>query len=452
MPNAKDTYSQENDEDKKALEIWRNPENYLNSTNAQGSGQPLSYLREDRANGNQDENPPIPYTLRRTPADNNRQWIAGGEGTPADNRNSNLANSNQPQTSPIPENKQISENEIPGLTADYGANINLPRQEKSAENPSIDSEHLSGNDISWLIRRAELAKGNSKTSQPEEPTFYLSKAPEPSSFLRRAVIDQDVSLLKGIAVGIPQVGIGIADLFTKGKAGKEADKILHNITGRDFKEAGEYFDEHLSPETRLAKEKIKKSVGFTNTIGTAIKNPSGIISEIEEEVPSMFGGGKMGTKFMKGIGKPVTEEGLTLANKGRRAIAAGAIGDALISTGKNNEELRKETKDGTLTTEQLKLMSAGGIADLLLSLGSKYVTGGLLPDAAKKGMAKYAGGFVKDAAEGTLKATGDQVLKNSAMDRPVNDGVDEAAARGSLTGGGKGMIKDSFGPFRRRKY
>jgi hypothetical protein len=394
--------------------------------------------------------------LRKTPADNNRQRIAGGEENPADNRNSILANSNQPQTNPIPGEKQISENDSSGLTADYGVNINLPRPEKSVENPSINSEHLSGNDISWLIRRAELAKGNSKTSQPEEPAFYLSKAPEHSDFFRRAVIDQDVSLLKGIAVGIPQIGIGIADLFTKGKAGKAADKILHNITGRDFKEAGEYFDEHLSPETRLAKEKIKKSVGFTNTVGTAIKNPSGLISEIEEEVPSMYGGGRMGTEFMKRIGKSVTEKGLTLANKGRRAIAAGAIGDALISTGKNNEELRQETKEGTLTTEQLKLMSAGGFADLLLSLGSKYVTGGLLPDAAKKGMAKYAGGLAKVAAEGfaegTLKATGDQAFKNSAMDRPVNDGVDEAAARGSLTGSGKGMIKAGFRPFGRRKY
>jgi hypothetical protein len=93
MANSKDTYSQENDDDKKALEIWKSLGGNSNTYPKQENS--AEYTGEGTiANVNKDENPPIPYRLRESTPNDNQQQILDSEVTSANNQSVDTAYGN----------------------------------------------------------------------------------------------------------------------------------------------------------------------------------------------------------------------------------------------------------------------------------------------------------------------------------------------------------------------
>ena len=308
----------------------------------------------------------------------------------------------------------------------------------------------------------------------------ISEPQEKSSLLRRGLGDPAISLAKGVAIGLPQAVIGIADIPTMGYIGKSIDYITQKALGGTFSDAGEWFDEQLSPETQEARRKVSETDGgFFAQVGTALENPSSIVSTVAESLPQMYGAAGIGRMALKGIGKGVlgkkalaeAKEGLsTEAAKAlafqntRRAITAGAVGEGAISAGQNVAQVRQQMIDGTITPLQAILLTGSGMVTGLIS----RMSGGL---ANRLGIADFdnmmqgvwagankAGGtgvwtamkaVVKGLAESAIvegvfeelpQEAQETMASNIALGRPTMDGVAEAAAMGMLAGALMGFV------------
>jgi hypothetical protein len=92
--------------------------------------------------------------------------------------------------------------------------------------------------------------------------------PEKAGFLRRAVGDTGISLVKG-AIGVPEAIVGVADLATGGQAGRLAEQA-----GFRPKEARAALDELLSPQQQAENREVQQASGFMETARAMLKNPS----------------------------------------------------------------------------------------------------------------------------------------------------------------------------------
>ena len=306
--------------------------------------------------------------------------------------------------------------------------------------------------------------------------------PERSSFLERAIKDPLVSAVKGTLVGLPEAVVGLADIPTMGLVGKGVDAVLRSTVGGGFKEANEYFDEMLTPETQAAKKKVEETEGFLPTIQAALENPSSIVASIAESVPSMIGGAGAGRLALNAIGKGVMgKEALMAATKGltkeaaeevikkntKRAIAAGAVGEGLVSAGQNTEQLRQGTEDGYLTPAQVAIMAGSGALTGVIS----RMSGGLSKrlgitdvdtllqgvDTASK--RKGVTGILKNVLEAAItegafeelpQSAQEQMAQNLATGKPAMEGVAEAGAMGLLAGAGMGIMGAGVSSFQHK--
>ena len=268
--------------------------------------------------------------------------------------------------------------------------------------------------------------------------------------------DAGITLLKG-AIGLPEAMVGLIDIPTMGYAGK-----LLEEAGFKPKEAKEVLDTYLSEAQQAANRKVKETKGFLPTVGTALQNPSTILTSVGESLPQMIGGAGIARTLLK-------------AAPGLGFVGAGAAGEGLIGAGAAAEQMRQEAENKLLSGKQVvaALGSGAGTAafgvaggKLAAKLGlddlDTLLAGGATQASKAAGVPQTAGKSVRDFA---LKAAGSGISEgvfeelpqsaqetmwmNYAMDRPLMDGVAEASAMGMLAGLGMGAFGGGIGSLRK---
>lgn len=260
-------------------------------------------------------------------------------------------------------------------------------------------------------------------------------------------LDAGLSLLSG-AVSVPEAVVGLADIPTGGRVGK----FLENeggALGFRPKEAKEAIAGAKTERSRQQLQDFQEAEGFGAKFGQALENKSLITNTVLESLPAMGAGGVVG----RGLGAVAPRIG---------GVAAGALGEGAVGAGLQAESIRQQTDDGLLTAKQSGLAAAtgattagfgyaGGRLAKELGIGdvdTMFATGSRAAGtrAAAEG-AESAGkqkSMVRRALEGALteglleelpQSVSETVLQNIALNRPLEEGVDEAAVLGILSGG-----------------
>ena len=250
-------------------------------------------------------------------------------------------------------------------------------------------------------------------------------------------IDTGVTLLKG-AIGLPEAFVGLADIPTLGYAGK-----LLEEAGYKPKEAKAILDTYLSEAQQFANRQVKETKGFLPTVGAALQNPSTIVTAVGESLPQMIGGA--------GIAR-----GIVKAAPGVAPYIAGAVGEGLLGAGASAEQIRQQAADKLLTGKQaLSALGSGagtaafGVAGgkLAAKLGLDDIDTLLVGGAAQGGSKSVKDFAVRAAASGVSEGVFEEMPQsaqetmwmNYATDKPLLEGVPEAAAMGLVTGAAMGV-------------
>jgi len=284
-------------------------------------------------------------------------------------------------------------------------------------------------------------------SDAEIPSYddYISQQPKPSA-VRRYIGDPAVSALKG-AVGLDEGIVGLADLATGGRAGK-----LVKDSGIDFQRAQQGLDELYSPEQKLANENVQQANGVLPTIGAIAQNPSVIPHQIIQSAPLMLGG------------QAIARGAMSLAPK-LAPLAAGAIGEGVVTAGSNAEQVRQQSGNELISPMQSALAAGSGLITGAITQGSGQLASKLgvgdvntmllggNQQSATKGLTRRiaeSGGL--EAGQEFLQSGQEQAATNLALNKPIGEGVGNAAALGAVTGFGMGIpaaIAQPSGPLSR---
>lgn len=254
-----------------------------------------------------------------------------------------------------------------------------------------------------------------------------------SSVLRRYIADPALSLTKG-AIGMVEGGVGLADMAAGGRVGKFLENDGGSVGFRP-KQAKEYADSLMSPEQQAANKQVQDATGVVDTAKAALSNPSTIAHAALESAPSML----PGAGIARGLG----------AAAGVGPIVGSAIGEGVVGAGQAASDIRSETADGLLTGKQVGhaalsgagtglLGAAGGKMAKSLGIGDvDTLLAGQVTDASQKGFVRKAieGAVSEGVLEELPQSVQEQVNKNAALGRPLDEGVDKAAVMGTLTGG-----------------
>lgn len=266
------------------------------------------------------------------------------------------------------------------------------------------------------------------------------KLPEPKAPERSwAGVAKDVGItaLKG-AISVPEAAVGMADLFSGGQAGKALAEV-----GFRPGEAKQILSEFYSDKQKQAFRNVEQADGVMGTMAAALQNPSVIAHSIGESLPSMLAGGVIGRGMVAAAARMGAKTGAGMGTM------AAAFGEGTIAAGSAAEQIRQQTADGLLTGEQAAAGAATGVATGVLgALGGKVAQklGIADVDTMLVGAAQNPGvrkGVVRSALEGALsegvleelpQSISEQVLQNHALGKPLDEGVDQAAVLGLLSG------------------
>lgn len=245
-----------------------------------------------------------------------------------------------------------------------------------------------------------------------------------------------VTAAKG-AVGLPQALAGLADIPTGGRVGKALEEV-----GYRPEEAKQLLDTWYSPAQQEANREVREADGFMPTLKAAIENPSVIATTVGESIPQMLGGAAVA-------------RGVMAATAGKVAPwAAGALGEGVMGAGSAASQIRAETNDGLLTPTQAGAAVASGLGTAALgAAGGKLAqrmgvadVDTLLAQGAGK-LSQTPAGFAKAVvgsgiSEGVFEelpqSVQEQMWQNFALNRPLTQGVGNAAALGLLSGAAMG--------------
>ncbi len=250
----------------------------------------------------------------------------------------------------------------------------------------------------------------------------------------RQLADLGLSVAKGV-VAVPEAAVGVADLVTGGQAGKVVERA-----GVRFKDAKDVLTGLQSDELKAKQQEFSDAEGVIDKAGVALTNPSLIANTVAESVPLMGAGA-------------VPARALLAAAPRVGAAVAGAAGEGAVGAGSAAEAVRQQTDDGLLTGKQTALTAASGAAtagfgaigglaarrlglgdvDTMLAQGGRQVVGGAVkPKGVIRRIAEGA------AAEGVLEelpqSLSEQALQNVALDKPITEGLADAAVMGTLAG------------------
>lgn len=270
--------------------------------------------------------------------------------------------------------------------------------------------------------------------EPEAPA-------QPRSWARVAG-DVGVSALKG-AIGVPEAAVGLADIATGGRVGK----FLENedgVVGFRPKQAKAMLDDLYSDQQKQAFKAVNDADGVGGKFVAALQNPSVVGHSIVESVPSMAAGGVVG----RGVAAVAPRVAGAFGGAG-----GAAIGEGVVGAGSAAEQIRQETPGGTLTGTQAGLAAASGVGTTAFGLlGGKVakslgihdvdvmLAGAIQSPAKAKGIVRRV--LEGAASEGILEelpqSIHEQVMQNLALGKPLDEGVDQAAVLGLLSGAAMG--------------
>lgn len=255
------------------------------------------------------------------------------------------------------------------------------------------------------------------------------------------VRDLGASLMGGLA-SVPDVAVGVADLYSGGRAGKAVDNLSDNFKLGDGRK---YWQDQKTDHAKVQSQEFADAEGIIDKTKVALSNPSMITNTIVESVPSMALGGLAG-------------RGLNVASKGLiNPVAAGAAGEGLVMAGAQAEQIRQETDDGLLTGKQVAAAAGTGVAGGLLGflggtvakkLGFEDVdtlmARGVKPEQVAGEISQIPFSSIPKSvvlgaiSEGLLEempqSVTEQVLQNYALDKDLFEGVDDAIVMGTLAG------------------
>jgi len=257
------------------------------------------------------------------------------------------------------------------------------------------------------------------------------------------VIDSGVTLLKG-AIGLPEAFVGLADIPTLGYAGK-----LLEQAGYRPKEAKAILDTYLSEAQQYANRQVKETEGFLPTIGAALQNPSTIVTAVGESLPQMIGGAGVARGILKGA-------------PGLSPYLAGAAGEGILGAGAAAEQIRQGTKDGLLTGKQALSAVGSGVGTAAFGvaggkLAKKFgfddidtlLVGGGAQTGSKSvkdfAIRATASGISEGVFEEMPQSAQETMWMNYATDKPLLEGVPEAAGMGLVTGATMGIGATALG-------
>lgn len=251
------------------------------------------------------------------------------------------------------------------------------------------------------------------------------------SDLGRILRDTGVSALKG-AVGLPQAAVGIADIPSMGQVGKALESV-----GYRPNEAQDILSGFYSESTQRALARVQNADGFLASLSTALRNPVSIYTTVLESLPQVIGGAALA-------------RGLLAVGGNFGPVVAGSVGEGLMAAGAAAEGMRGESEDGLLTArEALSSLGLGagtsllgyaggriakglGLGDVDTALAQGDLTGTPAPGFAKQVLGQ---GISEGLFEELPQSVQEQMWQNFAAEKPLFDGVGNAAAMGLLAGG-----------------
>lgn len=253
--------------------------------------------------------------------------------------------------------------------------------------------------------------------------------------------DLGASLMGGLAA-VPDIAVGVADLYTGGRAGKAVDNLSDNFK---LGQAQKYWQDQKTDQAKVQSQQFSDAEGIIDKTKVALSNPSMIANTVTESLPSMAVGGLAG-------------RGINIASKGAiGAAASGAIGEGAVMAGSQAEQIRQKTDDGLLTGKQTAAVLGTGVAGSLLGflggtvakkLGFEDVdtlmARGVKPEQVAQEITQIPFSSIPKSvvlgaiSEGLLEempqSVTEQVLQNYALDKDLFEGVDDAIVMGTLAG------------------
>ena len=296
-------------------------------------------------------------------------------------------------------------------------------------------------DIDWEKGVFSGPSGDGTSNIDWESGQIDSPTAKPAATAVDRLKDFGISVAKGV-VGVPEAIAGLADIPTGGRVGKFLENKDGAIGFRP-KQAKEYLGGLQSDAYKAEQQEFDKAEGIVDKTVAAVSNPALIVNAVGESVPSMLAGGALARTAGAVIPSLAGRAGLT------------AAGEGAMMAGSQAEQIRQQTEDGLLTPKQAGLAAATGVVGGTLgALGNKaaqalgvgdvdqMIARGAIDSTTKPGL-----GFASRAGRGALtegvfeelpQSLAETGLQNVALDRPVTQGMDEAAVMGVLTGGAMG--------------
>ncbi|MFN4367321.1 MAG: PLxRFG domain-containing protein [Acinetobacter sp.] len=316
---------------------------------------------------------------------------------------------------------------------------------KVINNPFLDEQNTTkvsqSNGSKFDPSTAKPVTNTTPVSNNKNSKFDPSTAKAVDKGFSGHVRDLGASLMGGLA-SVPDVAVGVADLYSGGRAGKAVDNLSENFKLGDGRK---YWQDQKTDHAKVQSQEFADAEGIIDKTKVALSNPSMITNTVVESVPSMALGGLAG-------------RGLNVASKGLiNPVAAGAAGEGLVMAGAQAEQIRQETDDGLLTGKQVAAAAGTGVAGGLLGflggtvakkLGFEDVdtlmARGVKPEQMANEISQIPFSSIPKSvvlgaiSEGLLEempqSVTEQVLQNYALDKDLFEGVDDAIVMGTLAG------------------
>lgn len=252
--------------------------------------------------------------------------------------------------------------------------------------------------------------------------------------------DFGTSLAAG-AASLPDIAIGLGDLYSGGRAGKaiEDSGVYTPSSGSDYWRDKKTINAKAQDQQRQSEDGIIDKAKFVLT------NPTQISNAIGESLAPMVAGGLVG-------------RGINIASKGKiGAAAAGALGEGAVMAGSQAENIRQQTDDGLLTYGQAGAALATGVAGSAFGyLGGRIaqklgfddidnmLANGVRAEAAQEAAKQIPissipkkilqGAIFEGILEELPQSFSEQALQNIALGKPWNENLDDAVVMGTLAG------------------
>ncbi|WP_288401745.1 PLxRFG domain-containing protein [uncultured Acinetobacter sp.] len=296
-------------------------------------------------------------------------------------------------------------------------------------NPFSDPEY--GKDIS----------PSNKTSNPFSDPNY---GKEQNKGVKGHLQDAGASLMSGLAA-VPDTLVGLADMYTEGRAGKAIDDNL----GDYYKlgNAQNYWQDQKTDVAKQQQKQFHEADGIVNKAKVALENPSIIANTAIESVPSIF--------LSTAIGR---------ASKFANPVVGAAVGEGAVMAGAQAEQIRQNSDDHMLNNGQeaaaaltgglgalfgfaggriAQKLGIGDVDTMLVNgrVGPAQIAGEIANTPAKSLPRRVIEGAISEGfLEELPQSISEQIIQNLATDKHWSDGVEDAAVMGTLAGMAMGGV------------